>query len=227
MRDRAWRVAEQGLKMRPCTQLCLRGSAETHTDCWATQMDRLRYTRRPSLKSCIQGSKRPYPFTHTSVHTHTYCRSPFTTSTQRDSVREVAEADLGQNRERRAKGLAGGCPLFDQQLLDPTSPGALGLIASGAHNENLAPRRSGEWRDPEQSHEDGGRQGVGNDVSRSFHHDGKNCLSTQVFPNQSSWEAKRSLWGDGGVAKVSPGWNSIKLRAGRCEDLDVLRPQKC
>lgn len=27
--------------------------------------------------------------------------------------------------------------------------------------------------------------------------------------------------------KVSPGWNSIKLRAGGCEDLDLLRPQKC
>lgn len=63
----------------------------------------------------------PYPFTHMSVPTHTYCRSPFTTSTQRDSVREVAEADLGQNRERRAKGLVSGCPLFDQQFIRPCS----------------------------------------------------------------------------------------------------------
>lgn len=40
--------------------------------------------------------------------------------------------------------------------------------------------------------------GVGNEVSQSFHHDGKNCLSTQVLPNQSSWEAERGLWGVGG-----------------------------
>lgn len=40
---------------------------------------------------------------YTLRHTHTYSRRPFTTSTQRDSVREVAEADLGWNRvgERR------------------------------------------------------------------------------------------------------------------------------
>lgn len=33
------------------------------------------------------------------MSTHTYSSSPFTTSTQRDRVREVAEADLGQNGE--------------------------------------------------------------------------------------------------------------------------------
>lgn len=38
------------------------------------------------------------PPLHTHVHAHTYSSSPFTTSTQRDSVREVAEADLGQNQ---------------------------------------------------------------------------------------------------------------------------------
>lgn len=27
-----------------------------------------------------------------------------------------------------------------------------------------------------------------------FHHDGKNCLSTQMFPIQSSWEAEWGLW---------------------------------
>lgn len=36
MRHRTWRIAKQGLKMRPCTQLLpLRLSRETHADCWA------------------------------------------------------------------------------------------------------------------------------------------------------------------------------------------------
>lgn len=66
-------------------------------------------TQSPASGSLTQGSKGPDPFTHVLVHTHTYSRSPFTTSTQRDSVKEVAEADLGPNQESWTKGLAGGC----------------------------------------------------------------------------------------------------------------------
>lgn len=56
-----------------------------------------RDTHRPSLdsKSLPRASEGPTPFTHLWVHTYTYSRSSFTTSTQRESVREVAEADLG------------------------------------------------------------------------------------------------------------------------------------
>lgn len=66
-------------------------------------MNRHRHIQRPSLGagSLTRGSNRPNPCTYTS--THTYSSSPFTTSTQWDRVTEVAEADLGQNREH-AKG---------------------------------------------------------------------------------------------------------------------------
>lgn len=50
--------------------------------------------------------------------------------------------------------------------------------------------------------------------------------SAPKFPNQSSWETERGLWSVV-MMTVSPGWNSVRLRAGGCEDLDLLRPQKC
>lgn len=83
----------------------------THRVLGNVRKDTLRHIHSPSLgsRSLTHASKGPSTFTHMSVHTHTYSRSPFTTSTQRDNVREVAEADLEQNRERCAKGLAGGC----------------------------------------------------------------------------------------------------------------------
>lgn len=53
-----------------------------------------RWTDHGEAQEALPGVPMP---SHT--YTHTYSSSPFTTSIQRDSVREVAEADLGQNGE--------------------------------------------------------------------------------------------------------------------------------
>jgi hypothetical protein len=81
---------------------CLRGQTETHTQDIRHHIDEqteLHTQTKPGLRKPDRGSNRPEPFTH--MCTHTYSSSPFTTSTQRDSVREVAEADLGQKGKTR------------------------------------------------------------------------------------------------------------------------------
>lgn len=61
----------------------------------------------------------------------------------------------------------------------PEVPGT----ASYTWDKNLASPRAGEQDDSKQSQEGGGREGFGNEVSQSFHHYSKNCLTTQVPPN--------------------------------------------
>lgn len=89
----------------------------------------------------------------------------------------------------------------------------------------MASLRPGEQDDPEQSQEGGGREGIGSEVFQSFHHDGKNCLTTRV-PNKHSWEADLGPT-EGVVVKVPPGCDSIRLGAERWGNLDLLRPQIC
>lgn len=107
MKNKLWRNAKQELEMMPCTQLLPLGlSRDTGTLLGNTWMERLKCIHRPRL-----GSRTTHTAPRGALHTHacTYSRSPFTTSTQWDSVREVAEADLGQNGERHARALAGRC----------------------------------------------------------------------------------------------------------------------
>lgn len=94
MRDRAWRIARQAWKRGKGG---LGEAAEIQTDSWATHGRTDRDIHGPSLdsRSLTRASKGPKPFTYMWVHPHTYSRSSFTTSTQRESVKEVAEADLG------------------------------------------------------------------------------------------------------------------------------------
>lgn len=73
----------------------------------------------------------PYPFTYMPVHTHTYFRSPFTTTTQRDSVREVAEADLGHNGERLLRDWLVGVQTVVIQPYSARDPGAHSLWSPG------------------------------------------------------------------------------------------------
>lgn len=88
----------------------------------------------------------------------------------------------------------------------------------------MAPPRAGERDDPQQAQEGGGGEGFGNKVSHSFHHDGKNCLATQVPPNKSSGEAELGHMRE--RAKVPSGWNSARLGDGGRLNLGLLSDLK-
>ena len=89
----------------------------------------------------------------------------------------MAEADLGQNRERCLRDWPVGVwtAVIHPYTLEP--------------EQELTPPMPGEHGDPEKSQEGGGGQGFGM-KSPSFTMIGKNCLTTQVPPNTSSWEAE-------------------------------------
>lgn len=77
----------------------------------------------------------------------------------------------------------------------------------GAHGFwNLAPRRSGEWHDPEQMKMEADSE-LAMKSPRVFTMMVRTA-SAPKFPNQSSWESERGLW-SGVMVKGSPGWNSI------------------
>lgn len=127
--------------MKPCTQLGLWGSAETRTDCWATQMGRLRYAHRPSLNSCTRGSKMPYPFAHVGAHTHLLQKPLHHIHTAGQRQGGGGGRPGAELRKRHAKGLAGGC----------ADSSCLSLLCQGPWGSQLLEPKMRTWllEDPE------------------------------------------------------------------------------
>lgn len=180
-------------------------------------MDRRRRTHRPSLgsRSCIEGSRVPCPFPHTltpeapSPHPHSETGSG---TWQRQTWGRIERDVLRDQRcvcRQQSSALLCQRPWGSQRLELQRRPWLLQDRESGM------PQGS-----PTQI------EGAGNEVSQSFHHDGKNCLITPVppttkVPGRLNW----GLWRGGGEG--APGWESIRLGAGGWENVDLLRPQKC